>query len=272
MVEMPSKLRVLVVEDDEDTRFLLGQHLRLAGYESVAAPSAEHAYTRLSSEPIDVVIADIGIPGETGLDLLRWVRQQQLPCEVIILTGNPSVNTAIQALRDGAVDYLTKPVANAVLVEALERIETRLRVARQRQEALTMLEAGLRHFTGQRSNLPPTAPLNRGAATDKLYHIGPVVLDLDRFVIEVNGQGIEATPSEIEILHYLCRNPGRVITAQEMVQSIRGYRVEPHQAPEIIRPHISNLRRKLIAAEAEADVVRTVRGVGYMLKVPVTKG
>ena len=269
---MPSKLRVLVVEDDEDTRYLLGQHLRLAGYESLSTASAEHAYDRLSSEPIDVVIADITIPGESGLDLLRWVRQQQMPCEVIMLTGNPSVATAIQALREGAVDYLTKPVSNTVLVEALERIETRLRAARQRQEALTMLEAGLRHFTGQR-NLPPTAPLSQQArAADKLYHIGPVVLDLDRFVIEVNAQVIEATPSEIEILHYLCRNPGRVITAQEMVQSIRGYRVEPHQAPEIIRPHISNLRRKLIAADAEADVVRTVRGVGYMLKVPVTKG
>jgi len=261
MLERASKLKILVVEDDSDTRFLLDQQLGLLGYEAVLAA-------------VEVIITDIGLPGQSGLAVLRWVREHRPGCEVVMLTGNPSVEAAIVALRDGAVDFLTKPVTREMLTETLERVEARLRAARQRAEALTMLEAGLRHFNRQPPGQTTAATEVTAAVSDKQYHIGPVLLDLARFVIEVNGKGIDATPSEIEILHYLCRNPGRAIPAHEMVESIRGYRVDPRQAPDIIRPHISNLRRKLMAADAnaDADVVVTVRGAGYMLKPPVIKG
>jgi two-component system response regulator RegX3 len=95
------------------------------------------------------------------------------------------------------------------------------------------------------------------------------MLDLDRFVLEVDGQPVEATSTELEILRYLCRNPDRVIAPQELVKAIRGYTAEPTEATEIIRPHISNLRRKLLAASpGGGDVIVTVRGAGYMLKKP----
>src|SRR3990172_934826 len=76
--------------------------------------------------------------------ILRQVREQQLPCEVIMLTGFPAVDSAIRALREGAVDYLTKPVTREVLLGAITRVQERLLEARQRREALTMLETGLK--------------------------------------------------------------------------------------------------------------------------------
>jgi DNA-binding response OmpR family regulator len=244
-------LRLLVVDDEADALFLLDHQLRRLGCATSTAASAAEARRCLAAQPFDLILCDLDLPGESGLDLLRWVRAQALACEMILLTARPTVATAIQALRAGAADYLTRPVTLDDLVPALQRIAERLRQG-----------------PGPEPALPGTAELPPLPAASQ-YHIGPVLLDLDRFVVTVQGRSVAATPSEIEILHCLCRHPDRVVTPQELVQSLRGYQVEPHQAPEIIRPHISNLRRKLLAAALEADVVRTVRGVGYILREPI---
>ncbi len=254
---LPEQLSILIVDDEADALFLLQQQLRRAGHTTFTASSAAQARVQLQQYPPDLLISAIHLPDDSGLDLLRWVRQQGRPCEVILVTATPQVDTAIQALRDGAADYLAKPIAPDTLTQALERVRQRLRQARERP-----LSA---HASALRPALPATAEL---PARDKQFQVGPVLLDLDRFMVAVNGRRVDATPSELEILHYLCRHPNRVVTAQELVQSLRGYQVDPRQAPEIIRPHISNLRRKLLAAAVEADVVKTVRGVGYMLKAP----
>jgi DNA-binding response OmpR family regulator len=237
-----SQLTILIVDHDEAALALLGQALRRSGYACHLVSNFAQAYDYLAHNDVDLVIADMHLPTRSGLELLRWVRGRSAACEVILLTLQPSVETAIEALRHGAADYLTKPVSGPVLSEALLRVQTRLE--RQRPPQLASADG------------PHAGP----------YRAGLVVLHPEKFVIEVAGQPIDATPSEFEILHYLFRHAGRVVTAQEMVQSIRGYRVDAREAPEIIRPHISNLRRKLSAALAEADVVQTVRGVGYILR------
>jgi two-component system alkaline phosphatase synthesis response regulator PhoP len=268
---MTSKFKILVIEDDGDTRHILGTVLRAAGYEILLAGDAERALAQLADFPADIVISDIGLPGLSGLDLLKYLRARNHDGEVILLTGFPAVDSAIQALRDGAVDYLTKPVTPPALLEAIARVEERLRQTRQRREALAMLEAGIKHFMGQPSSGPVSSPGPPPApAAGKLYEVGPVTLDPDRFLVEVNGQRVDATPTEVGVLHYLCRHPGRVVTPQELVKSLRDDTVASRAAPEIIRPHISNLRRKLLAASPQADVIATVRGVGYMLKTPPT--
>ncbi len=247
---LPDQLRVLVVDDDAEALFVLDRQLRALGCTPYTAASAAAAKRCLDTQTLDLIISDLHLPGEAGLALLRWIRAQPAPVAVILLTDSPSVETAIQALREGAADYLSKPVSTDTLTQALARIGQRLRRARTPTPAL-----------------PGTAELSPPPA-NRQFQIGPVLLDLNRFALVVNGRRVDATPSELEILHYLCRHPDRVVTAQELVQSLRGYTLDPRQAPEIIRPHISNLRRKLLAAALEADVVRTVRGVGYMLRVP----
>ncbi len=270
--EVAQRLRVLIIDDDGRTVHAVRQALNERAGECTLASSASQALARLKDQPFDVVVVAISLPGGTsGLEVLRWVRSQQVPAEVIVLTAQPSVDTAIQALREGAADYLAKPVTSDVIVNALDRIAARLQAARERREALNLLEAGLRHFTSHGVATVPASSIVAEGASDRRFRIGPVLLDMDRFAIDVNGRGVPATPSEIEILHYLCRHPGRVVTAQEIVEAIRGYIVDAREAAEILRPHISNLRRKLLDAEAQADIVRTVRGVGYMLKHPQEK-
>jgi DNA-binding response OmpR family regulator len=266
MTELPSTaLKVLIVDDDPDGRALILHVLSGAGYDCLQAPDAETGMRLLGAQPVDVLVTDINLPGMSGLRLLSWVRGQSMACEVVIITAYPHVETAIEALRAGAADYLTRPVSNSALLEALDRVARRLHAARENEEVLVMLQEGLKRMTN-RSSTRPGATSVAEAADTRQYRLGPVQLDLDRYLVEVSGQRVDATPSELEILHVLFRNAGRVTTAQELIQSVRGYRVNQREAPEIVRPHISNLRRKLVALEPRADIIQTVRGVGYMLK------
>lgn len=264
MTEPVAALKVLIVDDDNDGRMLINHVLGGAGYACLQASDAETGMRLLSAQPVDVLVTDINLPGMSGLRLLNWVRSQAMPCEVIIVTAYPHVETAIEALRAGAADYLTRPVSNSTLLEALDRVAQRLQAARQTDEVLVMLQEGLRRMKGRASSRIAASAAEAPEA--RQFRLGPVQLDLDRYLVEVNGQRVDATPSELEILHVLFRNSGRVTTAQELIQSVRGYRVDQREAPEIVRPHISNLRRKLIALEPGADIIQTVRGVGYMLK------
>jgi DNA-binding response OmpR family regulator len=264
MAEPIAALKVLIVDDDEDSRLLVRQVLGGAGYDCLEARDAEAGMRLLSERLVHVLVTDISLPGMSGLGLLNWVRSQSMPCEVVIVTAYPHVETAIEALRGGAADYLTWPVSNSALLEALDRVAQRLHAARQTDEVLEMLQEGLKRITSRAS--PRSAPPEIDTPPGRQFHLGPVQLDLDRYLVEVNGVRVDTTPTELEILHVLFRNSGRVTTAQELIQSVRGYRVDQREAPEIVRPHISNLRRKLIALEPRADIIQTVRGVGYMLK------
>ncbi len=270
---MPAKTKLLLVDDDPPILHMFSRMLQQAGYLVVTAPDAEAALDRLNGECFDLVLSDISMPGLSGLDLLRHLRELRLDCEVLLMTGFASVESAILALRAGAFDYLVKPVKKEALLESLSRAEDKLVHTRRKQQALVMLEAGLKQMTGRET---PAASVPRGIKSELAkggqYRAGPVLLDLDRFVIEVEGQPIEATPSEIEILHYFCRNPERVLTPQELVHAIRGYSVDSWEAREMIRPHISNLRRKLLAVSPNADVIVTIRTVGYMLRSGEGKG
>src|SRR5688572_19302150 len=182
---LPDQLRVLVVDDDAEALLVLDHQLRALGCTPFTATSAAAARRCLDSQPLDLVLSDLHLPGEAGLELLRWVRAQPEPVAVILLTSSPSVETAIQALREGAADYLSKPVSTDTLTQALARIGQRLRRAR----ATT-------------PTLPGTAELSPPHAA-RQFQIGPVLLDLNRFDLVVNGRRVDATPSELEILHYL---------------------------------------------------------------------
>ncbi len=136
MSEPIASLKVLIVDDDDDNRLLIRHVLGGAGYDCLEAPDAETGKRLLSELPMSVLVTDISLPGMSCLGLLNWVRGQSMPCEVVIITAYPHVETAIEALRAGAADYLTWPVSNSALLEALDRVRQRLHAARQADEVL----------------------------------------------------------------------------------------------------------------------------------------
>jgi DNA-binding response OmpR family regulator len=271
---MDTKLRTLVVDSDLSTRSKLSHILQSAGHEVVVAADIADARQKLAVGSVNIVISYLhdGAARPVGLEILKEVRTKYRHCEVILITQTPDLETAIEALREGACDYLSKPLMEATVLESVSRAQNKLTLRLQQEAALISIEANIRKVLGYSSPYtspePEVKPASPPAEPNECYTIGPVTMDLTRHVIEVNGQAVGVTPSEISILGYLCRNPRRVVTPQELIRFIRGYTAEARDAQEIIRAHISNLRRKLSSVAPDADIIVTVRSVGYSLKMP----
>jgi EAL domain-containing protein (putative c-di-GMP-specific phosphodiesterase class I) len=133
----------LVADDDDDARGLLAKGLRAMGYKVLAAANGREAVDLLAKEPVDAVVTDISMPEMSGIQLLRAIRSRDADVPVVLVTGSPDIESAMQAVKLGAFLYLTKPVD----LEELERVMARAvrlgRIARLKQEALTLVGSGL---------------------------------------------------------------------------------------------------------------------------------
>jgi EAL domain-containing protein (putative c-di-GMP-specific phosphodiesterase class I) len=133
----------LVADDDDDARGLLAKGLRAMGYKVLAAANGREAVDLLAKEPVDAVVTDISMPEMSGIQLLRAIRSRDADVPVVLVTGSPDIESAMQAVKLGAFLYLTKPVD----LEELERVMARAvrlgRIARLKQEALTLVGGGL---------------------------------------------------------------------------------------------------------------------------------
>jgi DNA-binding response OmpR family regulator len=246
------------------TRAAFQPVLQSEGAEVTVALDFEQAVQELARCPFDILLVDME---HSGFDLLRYSRQRAPSPKVILMTEQARVETAVLALREGAADYLIQPIDAHLLRQSVARVRQELRAAQRQREILASLEAGLRQLM---EIVPAPASVEAEEAssgTSMQFRVGPILLDMDRHVLEVNQQPIDATPTEIEIFYHLCRHPGRVLSPQELMRMLRGYLLKPAEAAEMVRPHISNLRRRLLAASAEADVIATIRSVGYRLKI-----
>ena len=149
-VEVP-RSPVLVVDDDVALAQVFGRVLRADGREVVVVHDGASAEKALLARPFDVVLSDIHLPGMSGVDVLRAVRERDLDVPVILVTGEPDLDTAVEALSLGALQYLAKPVANRVLVEAVTRASLLHRMARMKREALRL--GSQTHLAGDRAGL-----------------------------------------------------------------------------------------------------------------------
>lgn len=120
-------LRILIVEDEERLRSLLEREIRAMGHTVDGVARAETAQTRLKTRCADVVFLDLNLPGMSGMELFDWIRCEKLPCRVVILTGHGALDSAIQAVRLQADDYLTKPCSLGDIDRVLARIHARKR-------------------------------------------------------------------------------------------------------------------------------------------------
>ncbi|MEZ4227480.1 MAG: EAL domain-containing protein [Polyangiaceae bacterium] len=130
---------ILVVDDDAIVRRSLGRALGAEGYEVVTCPDGHSAIAKLIERPVDVIISDIAMPGMDGIQLLREVRTHDLHVPVVLITGEPAVSTAVQALEYGAFHYLTKPVKPTELNRVIDRANRLHRMARVKEQAAELL-------------------------------------------------------------------------------------------------------------------------------------
>ena len=270
---MTTSARILIVDDEEAIRFSLEELLTRDGYQVVAVESGEAALAHIASQRFDLALLDLRLKGIGGLEVLAALREQALDTAVIVLTAHGSMETAINALRQGAHDYLLKPCEAASLRESV-RTALLTREREQRQRALLLqveqsLTASLEEIrTAVVKPLPTPEPAITQATKEEAQRLkqGGLVVDLARHVVVLDGHRLELSPTEFHVLAYLVEKAPNVVNAQELVRQVLGYACDRFEASDIMRHHIHRIRKKAKACAGRSDIIRTVRGVGYALK------
>jgi two-component system copper resistance phosphate regulon response regulator CusR len=223
-------MQLLLVEDEPDIQAFLRQALSEAGYRVDVAPDGKAAEDLAVRHPYDILIVDLGLPDQDGINLILRLRQLGVRAPVLILSARRSVDDRVRGLEQGGDDYLTKPFALAELLARLRNLLKR--------------------------NSPPAGEATRLRVLD-------LELDLLRREATRGGQTLQLTPQEFVLLEYLCRNAGRVVTRSMILEKVWGMRIQPDT--NVVDVHIYRLRGK-VDGEGQQPLIRTLRGVGYVVK------
>jgi DNA-binding response OmpR family regulator len=231
MSSYPSK--ILIIEDDRKMSDALVSGIRSAGYEVLAASTAEEGFFLIHSGQPDLLLLDLTLPHRNGLDILRQVRKEGVDLRVLILTSHNTVDDRVEGLRSGADDYLGKPFSFP--------------------ELLARMDALLRRF------LPPTAPA--------LVKVGDLSLDLKKRTACRAGDPLDLTPREFDLLLYLAENGGRTVSREMLAKNV--WRETSRFTPidNVIDVQVARLRRKIDDPFA-IKLLQTVRGLGFSLREP----
>lgn len=234
---------LVVCDDEADLRVTVGEYLRRRGYHVIEAADAGALYAAMAGSPeVDLVILDIAMPGEDGLAALARLRAGR-DVAVIMLTASSGLVDRVVGLELGADDYLGKPFE---LRELEARIKSVLRRSRARPP-------------------PPVAPAGRGV------EVGPHRLDIEGAELRgPDGRVIALTPMEFRTLLLFVENRGRVLTRDRLLELAADRGWDAFDRSVDLR--VSRLRRKIEPNPAEPTIIRTVRGIGYILDNPQARG
>lgn len=232
--------RILVVEDEPTLARLLSYNLNQEGYETTVVDHGGDGFEAALRQSFDLILLDIMLPGMNGFEILTKLRQHGVRTPVIILTARNAEDEVVQGLRRGADDYLTKPFGVA---ELLARVAAVLR----------------------RSRSGEAAP----AGEENVIRAGDLAIYPDKYEVTAGGGQVALRPKEFEVLLYLVRRPGVVVTRDELMNVVWGFDYVGGQ--RTVDVHVSSLRKKLELSPQSVQI-ESIRGVGYKLVLPRVEG
>lgn len=223
-------MEILIVEDEAKVAQALKEGLEREGYDVSVARTGEEGYYLLGARSFDLVVLDLMLPGRSGLEILETIRARDRSIPVLILTARDTVQDRVVGLDTGADDYLVKPFA---FPELAARIRALLRRGR-------------------------AEPISRLRVSD-------LELDVSAHRVTRGERYLELTAREFELLEYLLRNRGRVVSREMLAREVWKETDRATPLDNVIDVHIARLRRKVDDA-FESKLIHTVRGVGFIVK------
>ena len=223
-------MRVLVVEDEQKVANALREGLEGERYDVVVERTGEDAFFRVTTETFDLILLDLGLPGRDGLQILTALRDKSIKTPVLVLTARDTLQDRVAGLDSGADDYLVKPFAFA---ELLARIRALIR-------------------RGRAADAPRLA-------------VGDLRMDLITRKVVRGEQPVELTVREFELLEYLMRYEGQVVSRETLARDVWKETARTTPLDNVIDVHIARLRRK-VDVDRSIKLIHTVRGVGFMLR------
>jgi DNA-binding response OmpR family regulator len=241
-----SPLHIAIVDDEADITQLLANYLQGHGYRITSLHSGRSLMALMPVDPPALVLLDLGLPGEDGFSIARQLREHWR-CGLVIVTGRGDAVDKVVGLEVGADDYVTKPFD---LRELLARIKAVLR----------RITAAPDPARGE----PPAAPLGR------LVFAGWQLDSASRRLSSPSGQDVVLTSGEFDLLCAFARHPGRVLSRDFLLEQTRGREAGPFD--RTIDVQVGRLRKKIETDAEDPQIIKSVRGAGYILVPPVTPG
>ncbi|MDH5178454.1 MAG: response regulator transcription factor [Gammaproteobacteria bacterium] len=218
-------MRVLIIEDEEDIRNQVARELHKQGYVVDETGDGDEGLFFAQEYPIDLAVVDIGLPGMSGIDVIKKLRQQGYTIPVLILTARDRWQDKVEGLESGADDYLAKPF--------------------QMEELLARIKALLRRAGGQ---------------TNETIECGPIKLDFNSQHVSLNGQNVELTTFEYRLVEFLMRNANTVISKDKLNDYL--YPHDEERDSNVIEVIMGRVRKKL-DPDNTLKPIATLRGRGY---------
>ncbi|MEW8626244.1 MAG: response regulator transcription factor [Candidatus Thiodiazotropha sp.] len=229
--------KLLIVEDEPDIAHLVQKHLQDAGYDADIASNGAAAMELFKKHTYQLVILDLMLPDTDGLTLCRQMRTAEAYVAILMLTAKSTELDRVLGLEMGADDYLTKPFS---VPELMARIKALFR-------RIDALKEGNQSITGQES-------IERGS----LY------IDVNKRSVQVDGELVDLTAREFDLLLFFARHPGRVFSRIQLLDKVWGYNHDGYE--HTVNSHINRLRSKIEKDPSEPQYVLTVWGVGYKFR------
>ncbi|MGN0855317.1 MAG: response regulator [Kiritimatiellia bacterium] len=220
---------ILIVEDDDKVAGFVADGFRREGHVSLRARDGEEGLAAARSGRFDAAVMDVMIPGLDGIEVIRRLRAAGRRLPIIILSARGSVESKVCGLEAGADDYLAKPFS---ITELIARVQALVR----------------------RASMTPEETVMR---------IGDLEMDMVAHKVTRAGRRIDLQPLEYQLLEYLMRNRGRVVSKTTIMERVWDYSFDPHT--NVVECRVSRLRSK-IQEKGEPELLHTVRGFGYVLE------
>ncbi|MGD8740635.1 MAG: response regulator transcription factor [Desulfobacterales bacterium] len=225
--------KILIIEDNRDLARLLQSHLQDLAYRVDIAFDGSSGFARADSDKYDLVILDLMLPDLDGIEICRLLRRKSSYVPILILTAKSSETDRVVGLEIGADDYVTKPFS---IRELLARVKAILR----RVEELT---------AGTKENMPA------------VIRAGAIAIDPEKRSATLGGKPVDLTAKEFDLLLHFARNPGKVYTRSQLLDTVWGYGHDGYE--HTVNSHINRLRAKIEKDPAHPVYIITVWGVGY---------
>jgi two-component system alkaline phosphatase synthesis response regulator PhoP len=226
------RANVLFVEDEEALRMTVGDRLRNEGYAVECAADGDDAFEKATQIPFDLIILDVMLPRKSGFDVCRDIRQAGLITPILMLTARGQTSDKVNGLKIGADDYVTKPFN---MLELMARVEALLRRA-------------------------PSRPVAQTGA----FHFGAIHVDLVGTEATRDGQILNLSAREFQLLRYFIEHRGATLSRDELLKQVWGYSANMYT--RTVDVHVASLRQKLEEDPKQPKFILTVQGLGYKFR------
>ncbi len=260
---------VLIIDDEPTLRHTLARILQGVNLQVTTAANGADALALVRQQSFDLVYLDLRMPDLNGLEVLKQIHALAPETPVVLFTAQPDLHSALEAMRQGATDYLLKPLQPEDIVQRTQKIlekQWRERRKREIRAQIASLQAELKRLEEDDTNPTPPAPLTQ-SEPDRFFARGQFSLDLHARRLTLNGQHIALPPAAFDYLHVLMRHAPNVVDYQTLVTEAQGYQVGVREAQELAKWHIHQIRQAIEPDERTPRYLINVRGAGYRLVI-----